>query len=369
MATYGPTEFVTKSGRRVIFRHCEPNDADAFLEFQPKIAAETTNTLQVAGRTPDREKLRDIWSADMNNPTPLRLGCFLGSKLIGQLGFHPEHHPPHPWTKHVGRFGMFILQEFWGEGIGKKLLEIMEDHARFIGVIRIEAMVRVQNERGVRLYSRMGYGIEGTRKNAAFINDRFHDELFIAKLLNESSTWSPPTLKTERLLLRPLSMTDASAIFEYAQNPNVSRYTLWEPHTTVKDSEAYVLDYALPYYRNNTPEPLGITLNGDPTKVVGTVGCFWVSKTAKTMELAYALAEPLWGKGLVAEASHALMDYCFKEYGLSRIQARCKVENQASARVMEKIGMKFEGTLRSAIFHRERYWDMHSYAVLRSEWN
>jgi len=64
----------------------------------------------------------------------------------------------------------------------------------------------------------------------------------------------------------------------------------------------------------------------------------------------------------VAEASQAVMDYCFKEFSLKRIQARCKVENKASARVMEKIGMTHEGTLKSAIFHRDKFWDMHYYA-------
>ena len=80
------------------------------------------------------------------------------------------------------------------------------------------------------------------------------------------------------------------------------------------------------------------------------------------MELAYAIGEEYWGKGLVAEASSAVMDYCFKEFGLKRIQARCKLENEASRRVMEKVGMAFEGTLKSAIFHRDRYWDMHYFA-------
>jgi len=103
-----------------------------------------------------------------------------------------------------------------------------------------------------------------------------------------------------------------------------------------------------------------LTFNdGDETLFLG---CFWVSKPAKTMELAYAISEDQWGKGLVAEASQSVMDYCFKEFGLKRIQARCKVENQASAKVMQKIGINFEGTLKSSIFHRERYWDMHYYA-------
>ena len=80
------------------------------------------------------------------------------------------------------------------------------------------------------------------------------------------------------------------------------------------------------------------------------------------MELVYALAEEHWGKGITVEASKAMMDYCFKEYDLNRIQARCVVENKASSRVMEKLEMQYEGTHRSLIFRKNRYWDIMTYA-------
>jgi ribosomal-protein-alanine N-acetyltransferase len=175
-------------------------------------------------------------------------------------------------------------------------------------------------------------------------------------------SWVPPTLGTPRLILRPIGLHDANSIFSYASNPNVSKYTLWEPHQNIKDSLNYIEDYILDYYAQGVPEPLGITLKEDPNQVVGTVGCFWISKQAKAMELAYAIAEEHWGKGLVAEASMAVMDYCFKEFSVKRIQARCKTENRASARVMEKLGMTYEGTLKAAVFHRQCHWDMHYFA-------
>src|SRR5690606_8095554 len=134
-----------------------------------------------------------------------------------------------------GRFGMMILKEYWGEGIGRRLLEIMEAHAKNCGITRIEAMVRTQNDRGVKLYRRMGYQIEGTRRQAALIEGTFQDEYFISKLLDAANEWRPPCLETDRLILRALELPDAPAIFEYASNPRVSQYTLWEPHQTVKD--------------------------------------------------------------------------------------------------------------------------------------
>lgn len=169
-------------------------------------------------------------------------------------------------------------------------------------------------------------------------------------------------LTTQRLVLRQLETSDAEAIYAYAKNPNVSRYTLWEPHRSVEDSLAFIQGYAMGFYSKGVPEPLGIALKDDPSKIIGTVGCFWVSQPARCMELAYALSEDHWGRGYTTEASLALMGYCFKEFSLKRIQARCKVENTASAKVMEKVGMTLEGTLKSSVFHRNRFWDMHIYA-------
>lgn len=183
-----------------------------------------------------------------------------------------------------------------------------------------------------------------------------------AVIYDNSKTWQPPILETPRLILRSIGLADAESIFAYAKNPNVCKYTLWETHQSVQDSLSYIKDYIFDYYSKGVPEPFGITLKENPQTVIGTVGCFWTSKQAKAMELAYAISEEHWGKGLVAEASQAVMDYCFKEFSLKRIQARCKVENKASSRVMEKIGMTHEGTLKSAIFHRNKFWDMAYYA-------
>ncbi|MFN7730660.1 MAG: GNAT family N-acetyltransferase [Pirellula sp.] len=193
------------------------------------------------------------------------------------------------------------------------------------------------------------------------ISTKRNDDVVI---YDNSKIWKPPTIETDRLILRPVELNDAESIFSYAKNPNVCKYTLWETHQSVEDSLEYIQDYIFDYYSKGVPEPLGITLKESAKKVIGTVGCFWTSKSAKAMELAYAIGEEHWGKGLVAEASEAVMNYCFKEFNLKRIQARCKTENKSSARVMEKIGMTYEGTLKSAIFHRNKYWDMHYYAKI-----
>ena len=181
--------------------------------------------------------------------------------------------------------------------------------------------------------------------------------------------WKPPLLETDRLLLRPLNDGDADSIFLYASNPLVTRFTLWNTHLTIDDTRQFLRDYPWSRYPNHEPDPIGIVIKNDPTRsVIGTVGCFWVSKKDAVMELGYNLAEPYWGKGIIVEASRALLDFVFKEYPVERIQARVLEGNMASCRVAEKLGMNHEGTLRSFLLHHGPRVDVDFFAVLRSEW-
>ena len=355
-------------GQSLVLRHCLPSDADAWLELQKLVASESTHTLQVPGRMSERAKIAEAFANSVQDNRSLRLGAFLEGRMIASLGFNTGSEPLHPWTKHVASFGCFVAQEFWGKGVCRRMLEIMETHARSVGISRIEARVRAQNSRGVKLYTRMGYEIEGTCRSAAVINGVAQDEHVIAKILDTTIDWTPPVLHSERTVIRPLQLSDAEHIFQYARNPNVSRTVTWDPHTSLGDSKAFILDYAFPAYRKRVPEPWGIALREQPDAVIGTVGCFWVSRAHKSMELAYAIDEKFWGQGLVAECSRLALSFCFQEYELNRIQSRCMTTNKASARVMEKIGMSFEGTMRSVMLRRGEYIDLHHYSILRSEW-
>lgn len=368
MASFNGENFEISGGKVLEIRSLRGSDATEVIRFLQCAAQETTHTMQYVGREfPPTEEFASRFETTFNDPVALHVGVFSDSSLVASVNLRPAV-ADHKWVRHIASFGLIILRDYWGHGLGQHLMKLMETHALSVGVTKVEAMVRTKNDRGTRFYNRQGYTIEGRRKSAAFINGECQDEYYISKMLGSDKLWSPPNLKTERLNLRALKISDAQAIFEYAKNSNVSRFTLWEPHQNVEDSRSFVIDYAFQKYQETTPEPFGIILNTNPEKVIGTVGCFWVSKEAKCMELAYAIGEPFWGNGFVHEASKAVVDYVFKEMNIVRLQARCKVENRASARVMEKLGMKHEGTLRASIFHRDRYWDMHYCSVLREEW-
>jgi [ribosomal protein S5]-alanine N-acetyltransferase len=181
--------------------------------------------------------------------------------------------------------------------------------------------------------------------------------------------WRPPTLSTPRLTLRPLCPEDAADVFLYSSNPRMTRYTLWNTHESLDDTLLFTGDYCLSRYQDQEPDPIGIVLNDDPThSVIGSVGCFWTSRKDGVMEVGYNLAEPYWGRGIIVEAVLKLFEYVYREYPALRIQARVLSGNTASARVALKLGMKYEGTLRSLLIHRGRPVDVEFYALLRTQW-
>lgn len=181
--------------------------------------------------------------------------------------------------------------------------------------------------------------------------------------------WTPPTLRTERLILRPVTPADAPAAFLYASNPAITRFTLFETHQTITDSRWFVEDYARSRYAAREPDPLAIVHKSDPVgTMVGALGCHWASQPNGTMELGYSLAVPYWGRGLVPEAARALIGYVFGAFLVERLQARVFVGNDASERVLRKLGFTREGVLRSSVLRRGEWWDVAMYSLLRLEW-
>lgn len=188
----------------------------------------------------------------------------------------------------------------------------------------------------------------------------------ISDVINRT-VWMPPVLETSRLMLRPLNKDDIDAIFEYCSDPEVSKLTTWQTHQTKQDSMVLV-EYALGNYKRGLSEPYGITLKNNPKKIIGTVGWFWNTKPHKSIEIAYALARPFWGKGLMVEAATALINEALNKNDINRISSRCISENKSSQRVMEKLGMRIEGTLRQSMFVKGKFVDITHLSMTRQDW-
>jgi [ribosomal protein S5]-alanine N-acetyltransferase len=175
-----------------------------------------------------------------------------------------------------------------------------------------------------------------------------------------------PTLETDRLILRRMTPSDAEAVFAYASDPEVTRYVVWDTHRSIQDSRAF-LELAVQKYKSGGEPDWGIVYKGDH-HFVGTCGFVGWDVDHARAEIGYVLSRKYWGRGLMPEALRAMIAFGFERMGLNRIEARCIAENTASARVMEKVGMTYEGTLRQRELIKGAYRDMKLYAILRSEY-
>ena len=157
-----------------------------------------------------------------------------------------------------------------------------------------------------------------------------------------------PVIETTRLLLRPPRVSDAPVIFaSYAQDAEVTRYLTWRPHKSVADTEAFLRE-CLNDAGRGTRFVWAITPRGGDDKLVGMIEARVAGHKA---ECGYVLARAHWGRGVMSEALAAVVEFVMKLPGVYRVGAVCDVENRASARVMEKAGMTYEGTLRRFIAH------------------
>ena len=175
-----------------------------------------------------------------------------------------------------------------------------------------------------------------------------------------------PTLETARLLLRPMRMEDADDMFAYASDPEVARYTTWEEHHSVEDSKLFLANM-IESYRQHKVASWGLVHKGDG-RLIGTCGFASWSTYHASAEIGYAMSRHYWGQGLMTEAVGETVRFGFTRMGLNRIEALCLPENLASARVMEKAGMSYEGLLREHLYAKGNYHDLKIYSILRREW-
>ncbi|MBQ7474871.1 MAG: GNAT family N-acetyltransferase [Clostridia bacterium] len=176
----------------------------------------------------------------------------------------------------------------------------------------------------------------------------------------------PPTIKTERLILRRMEKRDFRDMFEYASDPDVTRYLLWSPHRNERQTVQY-LAYVKGRYKEGAFYDWAIT-DRETGKMIGTCGFSSFNPDHNSGEVGYVLNKKYWGCGIAAEALSAVIRFGFARLGLHRIEAKYMVGNEQSRRVMEKVGMKFEGIHRDSMFVKGCFVSVGYFAVLSGEW-
>ena len=175
-------------------------------------------------------------------------------------------------------------------------------------------------------------------------------------------------IRTERLLLRPYSSGDVDALHAFHRLPEVVRYLATGPRSRA-DVQAIVAERSVA--RVLTAEGQALCLVAELAasgEVVGDCVLFWRSREHQRGEIGYVFNPAHHGRGLATEAAGALLRLGFEGLGLHRVVARCDARNTASARVMERVGMRREALHVHYEFVKGEWVDELFYAILRTEW-
>ncbi|MBD2105997.1 GNAT family N-acetyltransferase [Nodosilinea sp. FACHB-13] len=150
----------------------------------------------------------------------------------------------------------------------------------------------------------------------------------------------PTQLITDRLILRRPTLADAAAVYEYGRDPEVARYMDWPRHTGIQDTVDALESFAA-QWESGSEFCWAIATKTENT-AIGTIACRIESPGA---DFGYVLNRRYWGQGLATEAARAVVSWLMSLPEIDRIWATCDTENLASARVLEKAGLRREGIL------------------------
>lgn len=169
------------------------------------------------------------------------------------------------------------------------------------------------------------------------------------------------TVETKRLILRPITLADAPAMFTYACDEETTRY-VFPTHQSLTETEQAIANYFL-------KEPIGkyAIENKLNHKMIGTID-LRVNERLRNGELGYTLHKECWGKGLIPEAAKALLEVGFGALDLVSIRAEHDTRNEKSGKVMQKIGMKYIGMIEDERIWKGEIVSMVLYSITKKEW-
>lgn len=170
-------------------------------------------------------------------------------------------------------------------------------------------------------------------------------------------------IRTDRLILRPCRLSDVDDVFAYASDPAWGTYLPVPQPYQYRDAERWVAQSVLIDWESTyrwAIEHEGSMVGGIDLEI---------DRTRRSAHVGYSIAPRPWNQGLATEGCTAVVDWAFQERGLERIWTTVDVENIASARVLQKLGLREEGVLRQSALAHGNLRDMAAFGLLREEWS
>jgi len=175
-----------------------------------------------------------------------------------------------------------------------------------------------------------------------------------------------PILTTERLLLRPFTLNDGKRVQQLANDKKIAETTLNVPYPYETGAAEQWISSHEELFKQGRAITYAI-IKKDEDALIGTISLNLFLNHEKA-ELAYWVGSEYWNKGFCTEAAKALLDLGFNKLSLNKIYALCFSKNIGSSSVMEKIGMKYEGTRRQDVKKWGEFIDLKFYSILKSEY-
>jgi tRNA (cmo5U34)-methyltransferase len=175
-----------------------------------------------------------------------------------------------------------------------------------------------------------------------------------------------PTLQTQRLILRPFTLTDAPDVQRLAGAREIAATTLGIPHPYEDGMAEEWIKTHTAAFKEKKAVNLAIALR-ETGELCGAIG-LGIDAENNNAEIGYWIGKPYWRQGYCTEAAEAMLQYGFEVLGLHRIHSTHFSHNPASGRVMQKIGMSYEGCRREYTLKWGKFEDIVLYGILKSDW-
>lgn len=172
-------------------------------------------------------------------------------------------------------------------------------------------------------------------------------------------------VRTARLNLREFVATDFAAVHAYSSDPRVTRYLFFGPRD--EESTAEYLEELLDSQREQPRTRFELAVEEIASgNLIGACDLSLIE--SNVVDLGYMLAAEQWGLGYATEIALALVDAAFFDLRAQRVISTVDVNNAASIRVLEKIGMRWEAVYRRHRRAKNRWWDCHLFTLPREVW-
>lgn len=174
-------------------------------------------------------------------------------------------------------------------------------------------------------------------------------------------------MKSDRLIMREFKVSDWQGVHEYASVAEVCQYQPWGPNT-IEESRGFVRQVLADREEEpRTRYAFAVTTRDE--RFIGAGELNITSFDHRAAEIGYIVNPAFWNLGIGTEIAEQLLVFGFQKLKMHRIVATCDVRNAGSQKVLEKIGMTREGTMRDHLLLADGWRDSFLYSILAPEWN